>query len=196
MATGVGGLMNMRGFLLKAGVVVLFAVGADFTTAQSLPQPPPKIAQQSPAAGVDVIMAYAGTWKVQGERFATAHSDAGKEDTTLRNDCWKSGAYVACNQYVNGDSKIMLVFIYNDKEKMYTSYQVPQTGEPAGSGRLQIIGNIWTFPWQITQNGSTTYFHVVNVFTGTDHIDYQQEFSQDNVHWTAMAKGSETKIGN
>ena len=139
-------------------------------------------------------MAYAGTWKVQGERFKTPFSDPGKEDTTLHNDCWKSGGYVACNQIVNGDSKVLLVFTYNDQQKMFTSYQVPQNGEPVGSGRLQIIGNVWTFPWSVTQNDVTTYFHVVNVFTGTDHIDYVQEFSQDNVHWTTMAKGAETKI--
>ena len=48
----------------------------------------------------------------------------------------------------------------------------------------------------MTQGETTIYFHVVNVFTGTDHIDYAQEFSTDNVHWNAMAKGSETKTGN
>jgi hypothetical protein len=151
---------------------------------------------QQPPTGIDVIMNYAGTWKVHGERFLSAYSQAGKEDKTLRNDCWKSGAYVACNQFVDGDSKVLLVFTYDDKQKMYTTYQIPQNGVPAGSGRLQIIGNIWTFPWQVTQGDNTTYFHVVNVFTGTDHIDYAQEYSTDNVHWTTMAKGSETKTGN
>jgi hypothetical protein len=42
----------------------------------------------------------------------------------------------------------------------------------------------------------TTYFHVVNVFKDSDHIEYAQEFSPDNVHWTKMAKGTETKAGN
>jgi len=157
---------------------------------------PPVVSLQQPTAGIDAIMAYAGTWKVQGERFATAHSDAGKEESTLRNDCWKSGAYVACNQSVNGDSKVLLVFTYNDKQKMYTSYPIPQNGEPVNAGRLQIIGNIWTFPWQVTEGAGITYFHVVNVFTSADHIEYAQEFSTDNVHWTTMAKGTETKIGN
>lgn len=157
---------------------------------------PPTVAVQETTGGIDAVMAYAGTWKVNGERFATAHSDAGKEDTTLRNDCWKSGAYVACNQYVNGESKVLLVFTYSDLTKMYTSYPIPQNGAAVGSGRLQIVGNIWTFPWEITQNGVTTYFHVVNVFKDHDHIDYAQEFSPDNVHWTKMAQGSETRIGN
>ena len=175
------------------GMLFLFALG---TAAAQAPQPPPKVTDQQATTGIDAIMAYAGTWKVKGERFATPHSDAGKEDTTLRNDCWKSGSYVACNQYVNGESKVLLVFTYSDLLKMYTSYPIPQDGQSASAGRLQIVGNVWTFPWEVTQGGVTTYFHVVNVFTDTDHIDYAQEFSPDNVHWTTMAKGSEKKITN
>ena len=178
---------------IAAGMMALLALGSG--TAQA-PQPPPKVVTQQPTAGIDAIMAYAGTWKVQGERFATAHSDAGKEDATLRNDCWKSGAYVACNQYVNGESRVLLVFTYSDLLKMYTSYPIPLNGEAANAGRLQIVGNVWTFPWEVTRDGVTTYFRVVNVFTSTDHIDYEQEFSKDNVHWTTMAKGSDTKTAN
>src|SRR5579863_9399675 len=43
-------------------------------------------APQPSSAGVDSVMAYAGTWKVHGEHFATAYSQVGKEDKTLRND--------------------------------------------------------------------------------------------------------------
>ena len=175
------------------GMTALFAL--ESVTAQA-PQPPPKVAVQQPTAGIDAIMAYAGTWKVRGTRFATPYSKAGEEDSTLRNECWKSGEYVACRQIVNGESKVMLVFTYSDLLKMYTSYPILQNGEAATAGRLQIVGNVWTFPWEVTQGGATTYFRVVNVFTGTDHIDYAQEFSPDNVHWTRMATGSETKVGN
>src|ERR1700739_1596847 len=91
-------------------------------------------APEQPPAGVDAIMAYAGTWKVHGEHFTTAYSQAGKEDRTLRNDCWKSGAYVACNQYVDGESKVLLVFTYNDTTKTYTSYPIPQNGDPVPYG--------------------------------------------------------------
>jgi len=176
------------------GFMAVLALGS--AAAAQAPQPPPKIAVQQPTAGIDAIMAYAGTWKVQGERFTTPYSTAGKEDTTLRNECWKSGGYVVCNQIVNGESKVLIVYTYSDLLKMYTSYPIPPNGEAASAGRLQIVGNVWTFPWEVTQGGTTTYFHVVNVFSGSDHIEYAQEFSPDNVHWTRMAKGSETKVGN
>ena len=183
-----------RLFLWIAIGIVLGVTGG--VGAQAPATQPPQQSTSGSTGGVDAIMAYAGTWKVHGEHFATAYSQVGSEDKTLHNDCWKSGAYVACNQYVDGDSKVLLVFTYSDKDKMYTTYQIPQGGAAAGSGKLQIQGNIWTFPWQVTQGEITMYFHVVNVFTGTDRIDYAQEFSPDNVHWTAMAKGSETRVSH
>jgi len=173
------------------GMMTALVLGS---AAAQAPQPPPKVDVQQPTAGIDAIMAYAGTWKVTGERFATQYNSAGKEDTTLRNDCWKSGAYVACNQYVNGESKVLIVYTYSDLLKMYTTYPIPTNGQAATAGRLQIVGNVWTFPWEVVQGGLTNYFHVVNVFRDQDHIDYAQEFSSDNVHWTPMAKGSETRV--
>lgn len=145
-------------------------------------------------AGIEAIQAYAGVWKTEIEHLETAHSKASRERSVLHNSCWKSGAYYACNQYVDGDSKILLVFTYDAKENAYNSYQIPQSGGEAGHGRLLIDGNVWTFPWQTNEGGTTTYFRVVNVFTGSSSIEFRQEFSADKAHWTLMAKGQETKI--
>ena len=144
-------------------------------------------------AGIDAIRAYEGTWNVEIEHFDTAQSKAGHEKTTLRNDCWKSGGYFACNQFVDGESKVLLVFTYSPQNKVYTSTQVPPNGGQPGSGKLLIDGNVWTFPWQMGEGDKTTYFRVVNVFTSADHIDFRQEFSTDNIHWTITAKGNETR---
>ena len=73
-------------FSFVIGVMSLTALGS---AAAQAPQPPPKVVAQQPTAGIDAILAYAGTWKVHGERFATPFSNAGQEDTTLRNDCQK-----------------------------------------------------------------------------------------------------------
>jgi len=147
-----------------------------------------------PPKGIEAIWAYAGVWQVDMEHFDTANSKAGREKTTLRNACWKNGGYVACNQYVDGDSKILLVFTYNEKENVYTSYQIPLGGGEAGSGKLLIEGNVWTYPWQMTESGKTTYFRVVNVFQSPDKIESRQEFSSDKVHWTVTARALETRV--
>ena len=147
-----------------------------------------------PPSGIDVVWAYAGTWKIETENFDTAHSKAGKEHATLRNACWKDGGYLACNQYVDGDSKVLLVFTYNASDKTYTSYPIPQGGGAAGKGTLLISGNVWTFPWEQTEGGVTTYYRVVNTFTSAQRIESRKEFSTDKEHWTVMAKGFDVKV--
>jgi hypothetical protein len=145
-------------------------------------------------AGIDAIQAYEGSWDVSIEHFDTEHSKASKETSSLRNDCWKSGGYFACNQYVNGESKALLVFTYDESRNVYTSYPIPRDGGAAGSGKLLIEGNVWTFPWEVKEGDKTTYFRVVNVFVTQGQIEFRQEFSSDNVHWTVMARGVEKKV--
>jgi hypothetical protein len=95
---------------------------------------------------------------------------------------------------VNGESKVLIVFTYNAKDNTYTSYQIPPGGADSGSGKLVVEGNVWTFPWKVTDGDKTTYFRVVNVFEAPDRIQFRQEFSSDQVHWTVTATGHETKL--
>ncbi len=166
--------------LLAVAVAVSFASGAAAQTTH-------------PATGVDAIWAYAGTWKTTMDHLDTPYSKAGHEETTLVNDCWKSGAYVACRQIVNGDPKVLIVFTCRDAHNC-SSYQIPPGGETPGSGKLQLDGNTWTFPWEQTEGGKTTYFRVVNVWSSPLTIEFRQEFSADQVHWTRMASGHEVKL--
>lgn len=151
------------------------------------------LARAAENGGIDAIQAYAGTWKTEMEHFDTAFSKAGRESSTLRNECWKNGGFFVCNQYVNGESKALIVFIYDDKDKTYTTYPIPVGGGSAGNGKLIIDGNVWTYPWENTAEGKTTYFRVVNVFAASGKIEFRQEFSTDKVKWTLMAKGTEVK---
>jgi len=144
--------------------------------------------------GLGKIAAYAGTWKTETGHFDTPYSKAGKDSATIRNDCWRSGDYYACHQYVNGDSKALLVFTYDAKNDRYTVYPIVAGGDAVQPGRLLIHGNIWTFPWETQEKGKTTYFRVINIFTAADTISYREEFSTDNVHWFPMAQGYEKKL--
>ena len=146
-------------------------------------------------AGIDAIRAYEGTWSVSLQYFDTPYSKASNEKNTLRNECWKNGGYYACNQYVNGESKVLLVFTYDAGKNEYTSYQIPLGGAAPGSGKLFIEGNRWTYPWETGEGPNKTYFRVVNIFTGPDRIEFRQEYSTDQVHWTQMGQGNEARKG-
>lgn len=146
-------------------------------------------------ATVDRILAYAGTWKVETESFATPYSKTGREAKTLVNDCWKSGAYVACRQIVDGDPKVLIVFTCSGRDNTCTSYQIPPDGSDPHSAKMTIDGDTWTFPWSTSEDGKTIWFRVVNEWSSSSAIQYRQEFSTDHVHWTPMSVGHEVKVG-
>ncbi len=152
-------------------------------------------AANSAPVGIDALSAYTGTWNTVIDHVDTAYSKAGHEEATLQNDCWKSGTYLACRQSVNGDPKILLVYSCKPDGQDCISYQIPPDGSQAGSGKVLLHNNTWTFPWTISENGKRVYFRVVNVWTSPATIEFRQEFSFDQVHWTAMATGHETRAG-
>jgi hypothetical protein len=144
--------------------------------------------------GLAKIQMYAGTWKTEIAHFDTHYSKAGRDSSTLRNDCWRSGDYYACHQYVNGKSRALLVFTYDAKQRVYSVYPVEADAGAVQPGKLIIHGNVWTYPWETTKNGHTTYFHVINIFTALDSIEYREEYSLDRSRWYPMAQGYEKKL--
>ncbi len=169
------------------------ATAAFVLLASALPARLAFSAQAPPTSGIEAIRAYAGTWKIAIDRRDTPYSKAGHETSTLHNDCWLSGPYFACRQIVDGDSKVLLVFTCNGEHDC-TSYQIPPHGADPGAGKVVLDGKTWTFPWQISEGGKTTWFRVVNVWSSPKTIEYRQEYSTDQTHWTASATGHETKV--
>ena len=145
--------------------------------------------------GVEKLAAYAGTWKTVIHHLDTPYSKAGTESHILKNDCWRSSGFLACNQIVDGDSKALIVFLYDAASGKYSSYPIPAGVTPDVSpGSLVIDGAIWIFPWNITHDGKTTHFRVRNFWSSKDSIEYHQEYSLDGSHWISMAEGHETRI--
>ncbi len=152
--------------------------------------------QATPHATIEALWAYSGTWKIEVDTLQTAYSKAGHKSTTLKNDCWKSGLYMACRQIVDGDSKVLIVFTCTRPDNYCTSYQIPADGGTPNSSTMLVEGNTWTFPWQTTEAGKTTYFRIVNVWSSPSTIEYRQEFSTDQVNWTRSATGHELKTSS
>jgi len=95
---------------------------------------------------------------------------------------------------VDGDSKALLVFIYDPKTDRYTSYPIMAGGGEVHPGTLIIKGDTWTFPWDYSEGGKTTHFRVVNLWSSADSIEFRQEYSADGVHWALMAEGHEQRV--
>jgi hypothetical protein len=151
------------------------------------------LAFNAAAAGLDALEAYKGSWRSDILHFVTPYGKAGREMYTLKNDCWHSGDFYACNQFVDGESKALLVFTYDAKQDAFASYPIVAGSDQIHAGKLIIKGNEWTFPWETNAEGKTVRFRVVNTFTSATTIDFKQEYSEDGEHWTVMAAGHEIK---
>ena len=66
----------------------------------------------------------------------------------MRNDCWRSEGFYACDQIVNGESKALIVFTYSSKDDIFHNFAIPSEGGPANSGKLSVQGNVWIYPWE------------------------------------------------
>ena len=184
--------MSFRRVLAASFSVALLVTALRSQSAAPAPADP-----GNKTADIDQIWQYAGTWHIQTESVDSPYSKAGKQTSTLQNDCWHSAGYVACRQIVDGDSKILIIFTCSHPDHTCTSYQIPADGSPASSGTMHIEGDTWTFPWQSSdKDGKTTYFRVVNVWSGPTTIDYRQEYSTDQVRWTATSTGHEFKTSS
>ena len=146
------------------------------------------------AKGIDVVSIYAGTWTAEITYLETPFRKAGKEATTIKNECWESAEFYVCHQSVDGSSAAILVFAYSSKEDSYVTYPIVPGADIVHRGKLVIQDNVWIYPWQEIKKGKTTYFRVVNIFTSADTIEFRQEFSQDQVHWMLTATGNERRM--
>lgn len=151
---------------------------------------PPAVASSQ----LDVIAAYAGIWQADIQYQDTPYSKKYEAKYHLRNDCWRSAGFFACDQIVDGVSKALVVFMY-DPAKGYSSYPIPAEGAGAvHPGPVVIQGKVWTFPWQVRKAGKTTYFHVINTWISQDDIEFRQEYSEDGEQWRTMAEGHEMRV--
>ncbi|MFI4920658.1 MAG: hypothetical protein ACHQAZ_03330 [Gammaproteobacteria bacterium] len=151
------------------------------------------VSSSAGVAGLDALSAYAGSWRTEIHYLDTPYSQ--KRDTSyeLRNDCWRSAGFYACDQFVGGESKALLIYTY-DPAHGYSSYPIPVGAGEVHAGHLEIQGKVWTFPWKTVKDGKTTYFHVTNTWDSPDSIQFRQEYSPDGQQWLLMAEGHETRI--
>lgn len=143
---------------------------------------------------IDAIMAYQGTWNATITHYKTKYSNPRSETSVVRNNCWRDGGYAACHQIVNGKSGALIVYTYDAPARVYHTHVVPPDGGAPSTGALLIDGNTWTFPWQDKDDGKTVYLRILNVFTDSSTIQFREEFSLDDVHWTRAADGIEHRV--
>lgn len=135
------------------------------------------------------LRSYEGTWQV-------TRKGAEKPDVLI-NRCAVLGQYFACGQNVNGGAGGLLVFIpQKDREGHYYTQTIMPEGRATGRDDLQVDGNQWTYTSRRDEYGKTTYYKTTYVFTGSNHIHFEQAESSDNKDWKVTNSGDEVRTAS
>lgn len=140
---------------------------------------------------------YAPLWLYQGTWQVTRKSDNKEaKPEQLANHCALLGKYFACQQSINGTEGALVIFIAAGKPGHYYTQNITPEGRATGKADLEISGDRWTFSTRWPQgNGKITYYRTINVFTGKNHIHFEQEESADGMQWTQKDSGDEVRAG-
>lgn len=171
--------------LAAAGAAAALLAGAGLAAAAPADQDP-----------IGKISVYAGAWKSRIVHYQTTYTKAHVETTNVRTDCWRSGSYYACDQFIDGRSAAFIVYTYSAAAHVYHIQVIPKDGNLVTTGVMMISGNTWTFPWQYSDKGKTVYIRIVNVFPNRDTIQFHEAFSYDQTHWTTTADGIERRVAS
>jgi hypothetical protein len=148
-------------------------------------------ADEDPLSALSVLE---GSWKVSTQRQHTTFSKEGYDETTVRNDCWRSGGFYVCRQSVDGAERSLTVFAYDPDKKVYHTFPIGKNGLTADAGTLFIKGNVWTYPSTTDDHGTKLYVRTINTFTSESHFHFRQEYSYDEEHWTATVDGDQERL--
>jgi hypothetical protein len=146
------------------------------------------------AKSADAI--YAPLWQYQGTWQVTRKSaDKETKPEQLVNQCALLGKYFACQQTINGSEGALLIFIPAGQPGHYYTQNITPEGRATGKADLEISGNSWTYSSRWPQaNGKIRYYRTTNVFTGKDHIHFEQAESADGTQWTQKDSGDEVRV--
>lgn len=143
---------------------------------------------------VKKLGAFLGKWQAEGTR--------GAEKITSALECrWSSqGMFLVCEQSISmaaGDHRQLTVYSYNLKESAYSYVTIADPGAKPISGKLEIKGNVWTYPFSFENNGKTIQIRTTNEFTDPRTEVYKTESSADGgATWKTVLQGTAHKVGD
>lgn len=137
---------------------------------------------------------YAPLWLYQGN-WRVGSQKASKPDE-LHNQCSLIGKYFVCQQSVNGQGGELLIFVpVANTPGRYHTQNVNLDGRASGVGDLEISGDRWVYSSRWNQGGGKmTYYRTTNIFTGKNHIHYEQAESTNGKDWNITNSGDEERV--
>lgn len=155
------------------------------------------MAQTGDAAKTDAaknLGAYLGKWQSEATR--------GAEKITAMLECrWSpQGVFLICEQSIKmagGDRRQLTIYSYNSKDSTYSYVTIAEPGAKPTSGKVEIKGSVWTYPFSYENNGKTIQVRTTNEFTGPRTEIFKTESSDDGgATWKTVLEGTAHKVGD
>lgn len=143
---------------------------------------------------VKKLGAFLGKWQAEGMR--------GTEKITSALECrWSpQGTFLVCEQAITmagGEHRQLTVYSYNPKDSSYSYVTLADPGAKPTSGKIEIKGNVWTYPFSFENNGKTVQIRTTNEFTDAHTEVYKTESSDDGGgSWKTILQGAAHKVGD
>ncbi|HLK67986.1 MAG TPA: hypothetical protein VKU19_31350 [Bryobacteraceae bacterium] len=150
-------------------------------------------------AGVPGLFAaddnYTHLWLYNGHWKGTKKvGEAAPVAVDLVNECGRIGVFFGCQQTVDGKIGALVIYAPGEGAGHFYSQAIMPDGKAAGRGELTIDGDHWTYQSKYVDGDRTTWYKTTNVFTGKDHIRFEQAESSDGEHWVVKMSGEETRL--
>jgi hypothetical protein len=147
---------------------------------------------RGPAAPLDELDRFAGTWQSQGTFVNGPYSKP--STSTAKTTCaWSTGhTFMICQQSVSTDGKTtddLGIYTYDRAASAYRFYNI-QTARTTSS-TITVAGNTITYPFSFTDNGKNVTIRTLNIWDSPSLYRWRTEYSTDGgTSWRLMASGS------
>jgi hypothetical protein len=158
---------------------------------------PPAVSPKAANVVIDPytsLRLYDGKWDL-----VPASGDKSSPATHIENHCAKAGEFFTCNQVVNGKNMALVVFLpLHSLENGGWAYRNealrPEGDDPSSWGKLEIVGDHWTYSNEATEKGKKVLWRTTNLFSGADKIHFEVQRSEDGVKWDTQMSGDEVRV--
>lgn len=138
--------------------------------------------------------AFLGKWEAEG----TMGTD--KIASSLECHWSPQGMFLVCEQSIKmaaGDRRQLTIYSYNSKDSAYGYVTIAGPGAKPTTGKIEINGNVWTYPGSFENNGKTILIKTTNEFTDARTEVYKTERSEDGgASWKTILQGTAHKVGD
>jgi hypothetical protein len=134
------------------------------------------------------LLAYQGTWHVMRKDAKDPKPDI------LINHCSLLGQFFACAQNVNAQPGALVVFLHKGAPGHFLVQNIMPDGRATGLTDLTVNGDTWTYMDRRDENGQTTFYRTLNVFSGRNKIHFESSHSKNGKDYSVDLSGDESRV--